>query len=190
MYLQNMYCHSTQAQVNSPLLWVTSRKLSNWPWVIFSPLALFTLSSLWLLSRSLSGSARMSCGRLTPSVWLGVSASISQPSGTRVPLFPRHSDVLAPLHCSLCFTQLQREIWGRATWYSSLSLSLFSKLRLSLSLRLSVAAMLTPAISSLCHSFLLSWTACYHHLSLFFFTVSPLTPVPLSLLLLILVSVS
>lgn len=125
----------------------------------------------------------MSCGPLTPSAWLGVSASISQPSGTQVPLFPRDSDVLAPLHRLLCFTQLQREIWGRATWYSSLSLSLFSKLRLSLSLRLSVAAMLTPAISSLCHSFLLSWTACYHHLSFFFFffTVSPLTPVPPSL---------
>ncbi|CAB1449890.1 unnamed protein product [Pleuronectes platessa] len=49
-------------------------------------------------------------GPLNLPVWLGASASISRPSGTLIPLLPRDAGVPSPLRCSLCLTQLQREI--------------------------------------------------------------------------------
>ena len=81
----------------------------------------------------------------------------------------------------------------------SLSLSLCSELRcslsrsLSLSLRLSAGMMPTPTIPSLCHSFMVDWTARYLTIPFsffFFFAVSPFIPLSFSLPLLICVPVS
>lgn len=92
----------------------------------------------------LGKSSLSSLSSLSASLWLQTSYGPLTPPWSEctdlsakwyvVLLLPRVSDVLSPLRRSLCFTQLQREIWGRAAWLSAALLSRFLSLSLSLSL--------------------------------------------------------
>lgn len=171
---------------------MTSWKLSNWPWVIFFPLALFTLSvPLAPLALSLCGSTRASYGPLTLPVWLGVSASISQPSGTWSCCFheTQMCSLLSAAHCASHSCRGKYEDGQRGCCSTlPLSLSLSSELRCSLSLSQVVSWYDAHSYYLFTLPLCLAVLNCMlsHHL---FFAVPPLIPLSFSLSLLIYVSV-